>query len=85
MPESRPRIRVEDLAPRQRPTGGGKIWLPWLVAPVFALMPIGGCALAGKMRQTSADQPPLPSAPVVTLGPQAGTTPVAPVVTIGPE
>ena len=85
MPESRPRIHAEDLSPRRLPTGGGRIWLPWLLAPAFALMPIGGCALAGKLRQTSPGQSAFLSAPAGDSGPPAASPPQPPVVTIGPE
>ena len=34
--------------------GLAPIWGPWLMAPLFMLLPMGGCALAEKMRQPSA-------------------------------
>lgn len=30
------------------------VWLPWLAAPLFCLLPIGGCAVAGSLRQAAA-------------------------------
>ncbi|NDC64626.1 MAG: hypothetical protein EBZ59_11725 [Planctomycetia bacterium] len=44
------------VASGPRPDGGGPpIWLPWLFAPLFTLMPMGGCAVAGRMRQAAAN------------------------------
>jgi len=45
------------------------IWLPWLVAPLFMLMPMGGCALAGRLRQAAATAvaSPVQVAPVATV------------------
>jgi hypothetical protein len=58
--------------PRQAP-----VWLPWLAAPAFFLMPIGGCGgMAAIRRQTIASAPVLPGpavplATVVTVAPTA--------------
>jgi len=51
------------------------VWAPWLAAPLFALLPIGGCGLAGGIRPAVARRPavaasaPVPDAPVVTILP----------------
>ena len=51
----RPRVGKLVDSPRNRSSGSGVvIWIPWLVAPMFALMPIGGCALANNYRKTVA-------------------------------
>jgi hypothetical protein len=34
-------------------SGGVMVWLPWLCAPAFALLPIAGCGLAGAVYATS--------------------------------
>ena len=31
--------------------GGIAVWLPWLLAPAFLLLPIGGCGLAAAVRR----------------------------------
>jgi len=49
------------------------VWLPWVSAPVFFLLPIGGCGVAAAARRppaptATADTPPLPGpAPVATM------------------
>ncbi len=49
------------------------VWAPWLAAPLFALLPIGGCGLAGGIRPAVAEPPTAtaihaaPPAPVVTV------------------
>ena len=59
---------------RLRSSGGGtaEIWIPWMVAPLFALMPIGGCALANTYRKSAgpsaAVSPVVPMGAVVTAG-----------------
>lgn len=49
------------------------LWAPWLAAPLFALLPIGGCGLAAGPRSAAA-HPPAASVPMA---------PVAPVVPAG--
>jgi len=57
------------------PPKGGLVWLPWVLAPGFLLLPIGGCGAAAAMRRaalraTVAETPPLvPVATVVTMLP----------------
>ena len=93
MPTQSPQRRLPAgaLVPGGARGGGGRIWIPWLLAPLFALAPIAGCALAGKVRQSAVSFPtagptePL-TAPAVTFaapeapGPSGGGTPVVPVV-----
>ncbi|MFM9057827.1 MAG: hypothetical protein ACKOSQ_01650 [Planctomycetaceae bacterium] len=49
------------------------VWAPWLAAPLFALLPIGGCGLAGGLRPAAAQAPAatvtalVPAAPVMTV------------------
>lgn len=31
--------------------GGLAVWLPWLLAPAFLLLPIGGCGVAAAIRR----------------------------------
>jgi len=46
-------------------SGTAAIWVPWLVAPLFVMMPMGGCALAERCRQIAAlDAIPASPAPV---------------------
>ena len=95
MDRTRSRISAEVICPRGasgRRTGA-PIWGPWLLAPLFALAPVAGCALAGKVKQSAIGQAaasaggPL-TAPAVTFGDPppapapAGTA--APVVPIAP-
>ena len=70
--------------------GGGLIWVPWLLSPLFALAPIAGCALAGKVRQSALTFPAgQTAAPTVTFAaPQPSASPggagaVAPIVPAG--
>jgi len=61
----------EPSRPREMP-----VWLPWLAAPAFALLPVMGCGAAAqwradhgpvRQRQTARAAPPLvPIAAVVT-------------------
>ena len=51
------------------------LWLPWLAAPAFMLLPIGGCGVAESLgRHTARDSQPAP-APAVSS--PAGTWTVA--------
>ncbi|MFM7136179.1 MAG: hypothetical protein ACKO1M_03790 [Planctomycetota bacterium] len=55
------------------------VWLPWLAAPAFALLPIAGCGAAASLRhaaptRATANTPPAPplvpiTAVVTTLPP----------------
>jgi len=60
--------------PREPRPARGPVWLPWLCAPLFLLLPIGGCgAAAAVLRRplyaTAASDLPLPGpeAPVATV------------------
>jgi hypothetical protein len=55
---------------------GLAVWLPWLLAPAFLLLPIGGCGVAGAIRR-----PPLAAGQPhrAPAGPGADT-----VATVGP-
>jgi len=68
----RPRVEIPVNLSRRRSSGNSAvIWIPWLVAPFFALMPIGGCALANNYRKAAAATtvpPVVPVAAVVTTG-----------------
>lgn len=73
--DRRPRpISAELVAPggrRQVRGGATPVWAPWLLAPLFTLAPVAGCALAGKVKQSA-------------IGPAAGQGAlVAPAVTFG--
>lgn len=63
---------------RQPAPGGVPAWLPWAAAPIFFLLPLGGCGLALSTRPAvvaatpaaggTADEPPLvPVATVATV------------------
>jgi len=83
------RLPAGALVPGGARVGGGRIWIPWLLSPLFALAPIAGCALAGKVRQSALTFPaaapaePL-AAPTVTFAPPeaspGGEVPVVPIV-----
>jgi hypothetical protein len=55
--------------------GRAPVWLPWLVAPAFLLLPVGGCGAAAaflRPRPVLADSDPRlpmpgPVAPVATI------------------
>ena len=66
---------------RVLPTAGCKqelasVWIPWLAAPVFALLPLAGCWLAGYLQpagnQIVEQQPPARTATSFTLASIAG-------------
>ena len=91
-PAPKRRLPAGALVPGGARGGGGRIWIPWLLAPLFALAPIAGCALAGKVRQsaltfpTSGPAEPL-AAPTVTFATPEATVPSgvdAPVVPVVP-
>lgn len=97
MPTQLPKRRLPAgaLVPGGARGGGGRIWIPWLLAPLFALAPIAGCALAGKVRQSALTFPsagpaePLTAPNVTFATPEApaspgGATPVVPVVPVVP-
>jgi hypothetical protein len=58
------------ITPRE---SSAAVWAPWLAAPLFALLPIGGCGLADGLRptattdQSATDEAPGPAAPVVRV------------------
>ncbi len=93
-PSPQRRLPAGAVVPGGACVGGGLIWVPWLLSPLFALAPIAGCALAGKVRQSALTFPsgqaaePL-AAPTVTFAaplPPAspgGVGPVAPIVPAG--
>jgi len=86
----RSRLPANALLPRGARGGAGRIWIPWIVAPLFMLSPIAGCALGGKIRQGAIVAPPTasPSPPSVTFEdspPASGPVPTfAPVVPVAP-
>lgn len=47
-----------------RQAGGAAVWVPWLAAPLFVLMPIGGCALADNYRKAASQATAAPVVPV---------------------
>jgi hypothetical protein len=55
------------------------VWLPWLVAPAFALLPMAGCGVAATLRQgaekatpTFSRAPPLVAITAVVTAVQPG-------------
>ncbi len=38
-------------AREQRDAELSSVWLPWLAAPLFALLPLGGCGIAGYLQR----------------------------------
>jgi hypothetical protein len=68
------------MSPRDRVAPGSQppsvpgsrvpVWLPWLAAPVFMLLPIVGCGAAASLRQpevAAASPPPAPVRSVVAI------------------
>lgn len=52
------------------PPRSAAVWLPWVAAPAFFLLPIGGCgamALARRPAVAAAPTLPGPAAPVTTV------------------
>lgn len=84
------RLPADALIPGGARGGGGRIWIPWLLSPLFALAPIAGCALAGKVRQSALNFPaagpsePLVAPTVTFAGPESLPAEPAPVVPIVP-
>lgn len=58
------------------------VWLPWLAAPFFMLLPIGGCGVATRFHRPAADQtavrPRVDHAGAVPLVPIARVVPMGP-------
>ena len=57
------------------------VWLPWLAAPLFMLLPIGGCGLATRIHRPAAAQ--------LAVRPQAapsdsGLVPLVPIARVVP-
>jgi hypothetical protein len=52
------------------------VWLPWVSAPLFFLLPIGGCGAAAVARR------PAPPASAAAADPLPGPAPVATMVTV---
>jgi hypothetical protein len=68
--------------PRDSRTATVAVWMPWVAAPLFCLLPIGGCAVAGSLRQavaraesTTATKP-LPGPAAITGGPHGAVAPI---------
>ena len=58
------------------PAGRGlPVWLPWVLAPAFLLLPIGGCGVAASLRRPHA---------ATLAGPVPAGVPVAMVATVAP-
>jgi len=51
------------------------VWLPWVLAPAFLLLPIGGCGAAASLRRPRA---------AIAAAVEPATTPVATVATVVP-
>ena len=93
-PSPQRRLPAGAVVPGGASVGGGLIWVPWLLSPLFALAPIAGCALAGKVRQSALTFPagqtaaPLAAPTVTFAAPQPPASPggagtVAPIVPAG--
>lgn len=54
---------------------GLPVWLPWVLAPAFLLLPIGGCGAAASLRRPRA---------AIAAAVEPATTPVATVATVVP-
>jgi hypothetical protein len=65
--ESRQKAVEEARGRRKAPgrrAGGAAVWIPWLAAPLFVLMPIGGCTLADNYRKATIQAAAAPVVPV---------------------
>ena len=63
------------LPPRSVP-----VWLPWLAAPLFMLLPIGGCGVAARLHRPAAAQ--LAVRPQVAPS-GSGIVPLVPITRVG--
>ena len=50
-----------------RESSAAAVWAPWLAAPLFALLPVAGCGLAGLVPAAAHPPAAAPGAPVVTV------------------
>ncbi len=50
-----------------RESSAAAVWAPWLAAPLFALLPMAGCGLAGLVPAAAHPPAAAPEAPVVTV------------------
>ena len=62
-------------APAQSAPRGLPVWLPWVLAPAFLLLPVGGCGVAASLRRPHA---------ATLAGSQPATVPVTTVATVAP-
>lgn len=70
LPGMRPATTIAQATGTTAPSRAAAVWLPWLAAPAFFLLPIGGCgAMAMVRRPAVAATPTLPgpAAPVTTV------------------
>ena len=57
------------------------VWLPWLAAPAFALLPVMGCGAAAQLRHGPAAAGPAAAGPERTARAAPPLVPIAAVVT----
>lgn len=68
-PDPRSRILRARPAAAPRATGWHEaaiVWLPWLAAPLFFALPIGGCGVGERLRHAAAR--PMPTDPAAGAG-----------------
>jgi hypothetical protein len=58
------------LDPPESLPGRSPVWLPWLFAPVFLFLPIGGCGAAAALRRQAEAIAPAAAEPLLP-GPAA--------------
>lgn len=63
------------------PPRSAPVWLPWLAAPLFMLLPIGGCGLAARLHRPAAAQ--VAAWPQATPSPPAAV-PLVPITRVAP-
>jgi hypothetical protein len=65
---------MESHRPESAPRRSPPVWIPWLLAPAFTLLPIAGCGAAAALRHA-------PGGVATAPGPAAGP-PLVPVTTV---
>ena len=68
-------VSVPTAVPASPAGRGLPVWLPWILAPAFLLLPVGGCGVAASLRRPHA---------ATLAGNQPATVPVTTVATVAP-
>lgn len=72
---ARMQFEARTATPAHHAPRGLPVWLPWVLAPAFLLLPIGGCGVAASLRRPHA---------ATLAGNAPAVVPVATVATVAP-